>query len=94
VRWLSAGAELSSLSAVAAPTSTALVMDVAAASAWSLEVDLGVRWRLGGVVLVPKKSARDMSKWLRSRVRWDLVDDRLQLGDEQLRTAVLLEVNQ
>lgn len=93
VRWLSAGAELSGLSAIVAPSATALVMDFTAASAWSLDVDLGVKWRLTGVVAV-QKSARDISNWLRSRTVWDLVDDRLQLGAEQAATDAVLEVNQ
>lgn len=91
VRWLSAGADLSGLSAVSGPTATALVMDITAAKAWALDVDLGVNWRLTGVVVV-QKSAREMSDWLRSRTTWDLVDDRLQLGAEKASTDVLLEV--
>ncbi len=93
VRWLSAGAELRGLTTVIGASATALVMDVTAPKSWLLEVDLGTKWRLTGIVVM-QKSARDMSNRLRARTVWDLVDDRLQLSSQQPPTSIALQVTQ
>jgi hypothetical protein len=93
IRWYSMGAQLTRLSTVAGPSATALLMDVAAANPWRLELDLGRKWRLTGVVVV-QKSARDLTNALRATDMWDLVDDRLQLAAEQPATRATLQVTQ
>lgn len=93
IRWAALGAELSGLSTIIGPAATALVMDLSAPNAWQLEIDLGTKWRLAGVVLASGTS-RNMTNRLKGQSNWDLVDDRLQAGPEPLLTKAVLEVTQ
>ncbi|MDP8909189.1 MAG: hypothetical protein M3N47_08770, partial [Chloroflexota bacterium] len=70
---------------------SALVMSVAAAERWQLDIDVGAGWRIVSVAVAPR-AARDLAAHLRRGGRWDLVDDRRQQDGAASETRVVLEV--
>jgi hypothetical protein len=91
VRWIAERAALSSLMTVVGADRTALAMTVAANEPWTLDLDLGTRWRLDGAALCPG-AARDVYNAFRSSADWDLVDDRFPAGSGRNATTVTLEI--
>jgi hypothetical protein len=94
VRWYSAGATLAELTTVVGPESTAFVMNVRSDGPWSLEIDLGTKWRLTQVVQC-RQTARDSVNQLKARIDQDLIDDRFYKPAETVpASTVTLEVTQ
>jgi hypothetical protein len=66
-------------------------MNVTATEPWTLELDLGTRWRLDGVALCGQLS-RDVASAFRASADWDLVDDRVPPGSGRTASTATLEI--
>ncbi|HEY4359259.1 MAG TPA: DUF6603 domain-containing protein [Acidobacteriaceae bacterium] len=93
IRWASLNANLSGLTTVVGPNSTAFLQTVDASTSWNLEIDLGRDWRVSSVV-VTATSSREMLDHLRLSTDWDLIDDRVQTGTQSTPININFEVTQ
>ena len=93
IRWRSLDAKLDGLHSVLTPDRTALLMSVEAAKPWSLEIDLGKKWRLAGIALVGREP-RDIARTFKSKADWDLVDDRFRAAPPRTSTNITMQITQ
>lgn len=93
VRWRSVDAVLGTVSTIAGPHGVALVMPVTASTAWTLDVDLGVEWRLAGAVVTPSAAAA-VTAQLTNQANWNLVDDRFYANPALAASSITLEIVQ
>ena len=93
VRWRSVDATLGKVGIVAGAQGVAIMMPVDAKTPWTLDVDLGVEWRLTGVVVSPA-SAADMTALLTNQANWTLLDDRFYADPALAATSITLEIAQ
>ena len=93
IRWRSLDARLSSLHTVISPDRTAFLMAVETAGPWSLQVDLGRKWRLAGAALCGRAPAI-LGTTLGAQADWDMVDDRFQAPPSGTSTNLTMQITQ
>lgn len=93
VRWRSVDATLGTVGTIIGAQGVAIVMPVTAREAWTLDVDLGVEWRLTGVVVSPAVVA-DVTALLTNQANWNLLDDRFYADPALAASSITLEIAQ
>ena len=91
LRWRSVNASLGGLNTVVSPDRVAFVMDVTAAQAWTLDVDVSSDWRIVSFVLADMTSTEAVAI-LSGNATWNFVDDRFAAPTTPLSTTVTLEI--
>ena len=93
VRWRSVDATLGAVKTTAGPHGATLVMQVDAPGAWTLDLDLGLDWKLSGVVVTPTAPAAVLAQ-ITSQAHSNLVDDRFYADASLGASSITLEIVQ